>query len=53
MRMSNRRELQEIIINDVSKFKTAVTPDDKRLGFMYFLMGLSFISPGCNAIMVG
>ena len=26
MRMSNRRELQEIIINDVSKFKTAVTP---------------------------
>ena len=38
MRMSNRRELQKII-NDVSKFKTAVTPDDKRLGFMYFLMG--------------
>ena len=49
MRIINRRELQKIIINNVSKFKTAVTPADRNIGFMYFLMGLSTVSSGCNA----
>ena len=49
MLLTNRKELQEIIINDISKFKNAVTPSDKNLGFMYFLMGLAFISPECNS----
>ena len=46
-RILSRRELQQIIINDVSKFKNAITPSDKTLGFMYFLMGLGHVSNGC------
>ena len=46
-RMHRRNDLQKIIINDVSKFKNAVTHGDKTLGFMYFLMGLGHVSPGC------
>ena len=46
-RISIKREIQEIIINDVSKFKLAVTPSDKNLGFMYFLIGLGHVSPQC------
>ena len=46
-RINNKRELQELIINDVSKFKTAVTLSDKNLGFMYFLIGLGHVSPPC------
>ena len=36
-----------LIINDVSKFKNAVTNGDKTLGFMYFLVGLSHVSADC------
>jgi len=46
-RMSSRRELQQLLLNDVSKFKTAVTPGDKNLGFMYFLIGLAHVSTEC------
>ena len=46
-RMRDRREVQELIINEVSKFKTAVTHGDKVTGFMYFLMGLGHVSPQC------
>ena len=46
-RLTNKRELQELIINDVSKFKNAVTNGDKTLGFMYFLVGLSHVSVDC------
>ena len=33
-------QLQEIIINEVSKFNNAITEDDKKLGYMYFLLGM-------------
>lgn len=46
-RLRNKRELQEIIINDVAKFKTAVNHGDKVTGFMYFLMGLGHVSHQC------
>jgi len=46
-RITIRRELQELIINDASKFKTAVTQSDKNLGFMYFLIGLGHVSRDC------
>ena len=46
-RMTSKRELQQLLLNDVSKFKTAVTPADKNLGFMYFLIGLAHVSPEC------
>ena len=47
VRISSKRELQELIINDVSIFKNAITSSDKTLGFMYFLIGLGFVSPPC------
>ena len=46
-RMTNKRDLQSLIINDVLKFKNAVTTSDKDMGFMYFLIGLSFVSHEC------
>tara|TARA_B110000046_G_scaffold185591_1_gene227954 strand:- start:2328 stop:3359 length:1032 start_codon:yes stop_codon:yes gene_type:complete len=46
-RITIRRELQELIINEASKFKTAVTQSDKNLGFMYFLIGLGNVSHEC------
>jgi len=46
-RLTNKRELQELIINEVSKFKNAITSSDKTLGFMYFLVGLSHVSVDC------
>ena len=49
MRITNKRELQQLIINEVCKFKTAVTSSDRNIGFMYFLMGLCFVCQGCNS----
>jgi hypothetical protein len=46
-RMTNKKDIQSIIINDVLKFKNAVTTSDKDMGFMYFLIGLSFVSHDC------
>ena len=43
-------QLQEIIINEVSKFKNAITEDDKKLGYMYFLLGLGLISRRCYEV---
>ena len=43
----NTLQLQEIIINEVSKFNNALTEDDKKLGFMYFLLGLGLVSRRC------
>jgi len=40
-------QLQEIIINEISKFKNAITEEDKKLGYMYFLLGLGLISREC------
>lgn len=40
-------QLQEIIINEVSKFKNAITEDDKKLGYMYFLLGMGLVSRRC------
>ena len=47
-RITSKRELQELLLNDISKFKTAVTPADKNLGFMYFLIGLAHVSHECH-----
>lgn len=40
-------QLQEIIINEVSKFNNALTEDDKKLGYMYFLLGMGLVSRRC------
>jgi hypothetical protein len=42
-----KEDLQELIIHDVSKFKSAVNLSDRKLGYMYFIIGLSMVSPPC------
>ena len=42
-----KEDLQELILHDVSKFKNAINPSDRRLGYMYFIVGLSILSPPC------
>jgi len=42
-----KEDLQELILHDVSKFKNANNPQDKKLGYMYFIIGLGAVSPPC------
>ena len=46
-RLNNRDSIQEIIINEAMKFNNAVSLEDKKLGYMYFLIGLGTISLEC------
>ena len=46
-RISNKQDLQSIILNEVSKFQGAVQEGDKKLGYMYFLIGLGMVSEEC------
>ena len=40
-------QIQEIILNEVVKFNNATTNEDKKLGLMYFLLGLGLVSREC------
>jgi hypothetical protein len=40
-------DVKDIILNETMKFNNAVTNEDKKLGYMYFLIGLSEISYPC------
>ena len=40
-------EVQGIILNYISTFNNATSLDNKRLGYMYFLIGLSEVNPLC------
>lgn len=40
-------EVQDIILNYIITFNNANTLDNKRLGYMYFLIGLSEVNPFC------
>lgn len=42
-----KEDLQELIIHDVSKFKNAQNLSNRKLGYMYFIIGLSTVSPSC------
>ena len=46
-RLNNKENIQEIIINEAMKFNNAVYLEDKKLGYMYFLIGLGEISLDC------
>ena len=46
-RISNKQDLQSIILNEVCKFNDAVNDSDKKLGYMYFLIGLGMVSEDC------
>ena len=43
---SSKYDLQNLILNDIHKFDNAQDAD-KKLGFMYFLIGLGMVSPHC------
>ena len=43
-------QLQDIILNEVMKFNNAVSDEDKKLGFMYFLLGMGLVSRECYEI---
>ena len=47
MTYSNKESLQDLILNEVGKFNNAVTDSDKKLGFMYFIIGLGAINQDC------
>ena len=40
-------DIQGLILNDVIKFTRAVSDEDKKLGYMYFLIGLGHVSERC------
>ncbi len=42
-----KEDLQELILHNISKFKNAITLSDKKLGYMYFIIGLSTVSQDC------
>lgn len=45
--ITNKNDLREIILNEVFKFNNAVSIEDRKLGYMYFLIGLSEINIDC------
>jgi len=47
LQYTNKEDLQDIILNEVNKFNNAVTESDKKLGFMYFIIGLGGINRNC------
>lgn len=44
---SNRVELQEILANELSKISNATTQSNMSLGYMYFIIALSYVSRPC------
>lgn len=45
--MNNKEDLQSLLLNEISKFNNAISDDDKKLGFMYFLIGLGNVCIEC------
>mgnify|MGYP006131206357 FL=1 len=43
----NTIDIQEIILNEIFKFNNAITEGDRKLGLMYFLLGLGLVSREC------
>ena len=47
MRYTSKEILQELLLNEITKFTNADTIEDKKLGYMYFIIGLGTVSRGC------
>jgi hypothetical protein len=47
MRYNSKEDLQELILNDIIKFTNATTEENKKLGYMYFIVGLGSVSRDC------
>ena len=44
---TNIYDLQDIILNELNKINNAIDDSNKKLGYMYFLIGLSEVSKDC------
>ena len=44
---TNKEELQDVILNDLTKISNSNDINNKNLGYMYFLIGLSTVSNEC------
>jgi len=44
---TNRDELRDLLLNDILKFQNAISFEDKKLGYMYFIIGLGTVSRPC------
>ena len=42
---TNRNTMKDYILTDINKFNNAVSDSDKKIGFMYFLIGLAKVNP--------
>lgn len=47
MNYNSKEDLQELILHDVSKFTNCEVDSDRRLGYMYFIIGLGQVSKDC------
>ena len=45
--MNHIQDIQELIISNISQFKNCQSISDRKLGYMYFLIGLSIVSKKC------
>ena len=46
-RYSNREDIRNLILNEVIKFQNAVSFEDRKLGYMYFIIGMGTVSREC------
>tara|TARA_B100000686_G_scaffold352201_1_gene453364 strand:+ start:1177 stop:2241 length:1065 start_codon:yes stop_codon:yes gene_type:complete len=44
---TNKDDLKDLILNDILKFQNAISFEDKKLGYMYFIIGLGSVSRPC------
>ena len=44
---TNRDNLRDLLLNDILKFQNAISFEDKKLGYMYFIIGLGSVSRPC------
>ena len=47
MAYNHKEDLQDLILNEVSKFNNAEQESDRKLGYMYFIIGLSSVCREC------
>ena len=44
---TNKDNLRDLLLNDILKFQNAISFEDKKLGYMYFIIGLGAVSRPC------
>ena len=47
MNMDQKEDIQEIILNDINKFNNCQHEGNRKLGYMYFIIGLGNVSSQC------